>query len=121
MKGPSIAASAWYATEEEDDVYVATGMLVADGTFELMDRVALDAGDDVAENVAALAEGCRLFEGLPARLNNLGRVSVGCITVASELVAIGTLLALECSDTAAVDVKVGRVADAERNWFNGPT
>ena len=84
-----------------------------------MDRVAaLDAGD-VDDNFGALAEGCMLFEGLPTTLNNLDRVSVGCVTVASELVAIGTLLASECSDTAAVDVTVGRVADPERNSFSG--
>ena len=87
-------------------------------TSETADKLALNVGDDVDDNDCALVEDCRSFEGLPARLNNLDKVSAGCTTAASVLVGIASLPASECFDPAAADRAVGRVADVVRTWLS---
>ncbi len=93
-------------------------MSVVTGTSETVDKLALGSGDDADENVWALVEGCNPFWGVPARLNNLENVSVGCTTAASVLAEVAPLPVSDCFVTAATAIAVGTSADVDRTMLS---
>ena len=101
-------------TSKVDGVWF--GVLVVDGMSDIVDKLVLDGDDNVDENDCALVEACRSFEGFPARLNMVDKVSAGCATAASELFGVASLPASESSDPAAVDTVVGGVDDVISTW-----
>lgn len=88
-----------------------------DGISEIIDKLAPRLGDDVDDNDCEIMEDCRLFAESPAILNNLDKVSAGCIVAASVLVGSASLPAWECSDPAVVDRVVGRVTEIDEGRF----
>ena len=93
-------------------------MLVVDGVFKIVDKLALGLDDGVDENEGALFEGCRSFVAVPARSNSLDNVSVACATTASVLAKAVPLPISDCSDPFAVDRAVVRATGVERSWFD---
>ena len=93
-------------------------MLVVDGTSKIVDKLAVSSGDDVDESEGVLIEGCRSFVAVPARLNNLEKVSVACTTAASALARFVPLPVPDCSDPVTVDRVVVRATGVERLWLD---
>ena len=87
-----------------DEISVTTGEII------------LDPDDDVDEDDWASIETCRLFEGFPARLNSLDKVSVGCTMVAPALTEIAALPTCECSARASAGTIVERGIDDDNSW-----